>query len=209
MAQQARALETRRQILITAAHVFRRVGFDRTRLNDIVEESGLTRGAIYFHFKSKDEIADVVVDELAASSLEAVAAVAETGDYAMRQIGMLCREMGRLLIDDPVVSAGIRLVIELKSGKEPIPAYLGWIEALKYLVACGIEQGDVREGVDPEQAAIFIAEAFVGAHVLSYAVTGHEDLAERIDNLADNLIWSLMTAEQVAARPDLLGARLP
>lgn len=209
MAQQARAVETRRQIVISAANIFSRVGFDRARLNDIVAESGLTRGAIYFHFQSKDEIAAVVVDELASDSLMAVAKVAETGDYAMRQIGMLCREMGRLLSDSPVVRAGIRLVIELNSGEEEIPVYLAWIAALEYLVTCGIEQGDVRENADPHNAAVFITEAFVGAHVLSYAVSGHEDLTSRIDSLADNLIWALMPPERIAAHSDLLGARLP
>lgn len=208
MAQQARAVQTRRQIVDGAAELFGRAGFERARLNDIVGETGLTRGAIYFHFESKEELAAAVVDEFGVRSAAAVAAVTATGDYAVRQIAMLCREMGRLLADDPVVGAGIRLVIELNSGQVPIPVYSAWIEALKHLVSVGLAEGDVRPGTDPAEAATFITEAFVGAHVLSYAVSGHDDLSARIDHLADTLMWTLMPAERVAAHPDLLGAQL-
>ncbi|EGD53346.1 ScbR family autoregulator-binding transcription factor [Gordonia neofelifaecis] len=207
MVQQARAVETRRQIVIGAANLFSRVGYERARLNDIVGESGLTRGAIYFHFQSKDDLASIVVDEFQTVSMEAVAAIAQLDTYAMRQIAMLCREMGRLLVDDPVVRAGIRLIIELHSGEAPIPVYLAWIEAIKYFVAKGIDEGDVKPGIDPDDAAVFVTESFVGAHVLSHAVSGHDDLPARIDRLADFLVIALMPDDRVAAHPDLLGAR--
>lgn len=121
MAQQARAVQTRQQIVVAAANLFSRVGFERARLNDIVGESGLTRGAIYFHFQSKDELAKIVVDQFQTTSIEAVAEIAATGQCAMCQIVMLNREMGRLLTADPVMRAGIRLTIELNSGEGRFP----------------------------------------------------------------------------------------
>ncbi|AUH67239.1 MULTISPECIES: ScbR family autoregulator-binding transcription factor [Gordonia] len=207
MAQQARAVETRRQIVVAAANLFSRVGYERARLNDIVGESGLTRGAIYFHFQSKDDLAAIVVDEFQATSMRAVGTIAQTDTYGMRQLVMLCREMGRLLVDDPVVRAGIRLIIELHSGEAPIPVYLAWIEAIKYFVTKAVEDGDVPPDTDAEEAAVFVTESFVGAHVLSYAVSGHDDLPARIDRLADYLVTALMPDERIAARSDLLGAR--
>ena len=208
MAQQARAAQTRQQIIVGAAKLFSRVGYERARLNDIVGETGLTRGAIYFHFQSKDDLAKIVVDEFATKSIEAVATIAETGECGMCQIAMLNREMGRLLTVDPVVRAGIRLVIELNSGEAPIPVYLAWIEALKYLVSRGIDEGDVRPGVTPEDGAVFITEAFVGAQVLSHAVSGLDDLPARIDRLTGFLLNGLMTDERLAARPEIGDARL-
>ena len=207
MAKQARAIATRGQIVVGAASVFNRLGFERARLNDIVSESGLTRGAIYFHFQSKDELAAVVMEEFQTISLHAISSIATIDTYGMRQIAMLCREMGRLLEVDPIVRAAIRLIIELHSGETPIPAYLAWIESLKYFVGKAVDEGDTRPDTDPEHAAMFITEAFVGAHVLSHAVSGHTDLHGRIDRLADYLVKALMPDERLNAHPDLLGAR--
>lgn len=44
------------QILDTAAIVFAKHGFHQARMDDIVQESGLSKGAIYWYFKSKDDI---------------------------------------------------------------------------------------------------------------------------------------------------------
>lgn len=50
--------ETRRQQLLDAAeHLFKKTGFRSTTTADIADKAGLTKGALYFHFKSKREIA--------------------------------------------------------------------------------------------------------------------------------------------------------
>lgn len=48
--------ERKNQILDTAALVFARRGFHQARIDDIVEDSGLSKGAIYWYFKSKSDI---------------------------------------------------------------------------------------------------------------------------------------------------------
>jgi TetR/AcrR family acrAB operon transcriptional repressor len=47
------ALETRNSLLDAAEHLFQARGVSRTSLNDIANEAGTTRGAIYWHFKDK------------------------------------------------------------------------------------------------------------------------------------------------------------
>jgi AcrR family transcriptional regulator len=57
-------LDTRRQQILTAARTrFARQGFARTSLADIVAESGLSNGAIYRYFTSKDEIVTAICDQ--------------------------------------------------------------------------------------------------------------------------------------------------
>jgi len=46
----------RNQILDAATAVFARLGFERARMDDIVEASGLSKGALYWYFNSKEEI---------------------------------------------------------------------------------------------------------------------------------------------------------
>jgi len=72
------ALETRTLILDTAECVFYEQGVARTSLADIAQAAGVTRGAIYWHFKNKSDLFDALfervklpVEELALASLDA------------------------------------------------------------------------------------------------------------------------------------------
>src|SRR5579862_8264708 len=55
--KQERSERTRAHIIQTAASAFAEHGFDGVSLNNLVTASGLSKGAFYFHFSSKEEIA--------------------------------------------------------------------------------------------------------------------------------------------------------
>jgi TetR/AcrR family acrAB operon transcriptional repressor len=55
------AQETRNRILDAAEQVFQRQGVSRTSLADIADEAGVTRGAIYWHFKNKADLYDGMI----------------------------------------------------------------------------------------------------------------------------------------------------
>ena len=54
--------DARAQILAAAMSLFARQGFANTSMNDIVRESGLSKGGVYWHFKSKDELIAAIFD---------------------------------------------------------------------------------------------------------------------------------------------------
>ena len=57
--------ETRNLIIDTAARLFVEKGYEHTSIQDIINNlGGLSKGAIYHHFKSKDEIMNAVADKL-------------------------------------------------------------------------------------------------------------------------------------------------
>lgn len=58
------AQETRNRILDTAVEVFNRQGVGKTSLNDIAKETGVTRGAIYWHFANKVDLFDAMIERL-------------------------------------------------------------------------------------------------------------------------------------------------
>ena len=70
------AMQTRCQLLQAAKALFNEKGFSRTTLAEIAEKAGLTRGAAYWHFKSKDEILITIVeqalDDMTASKKQAL-----------------------------------------------------------------------------------------------------------------------------------------
>ena len=60
----AHVRDTRRALLDTARRIFTRDGFQATRTEEIVEESGLTRGALYHHFRDKEGLFRAVHEEV-------------------------------------------------------------------------------------------------------------------------------------------------
>lgn len=56
--------ETVRKILDTAERLFIEAGYDHTSLQDIIDETGLSKGAIYHHFSSKEDIFYSVCDRI-------------------------------------------------------------------------------------------------------------------------------------------------
>lgn len=58
------AQRTRQDILDAAFRTFTRKGFMRTTLNDIAQAAGVTRGAVYWHFKDKVDLFLVLCDEI-------------------------------------------------------------------------------------------------------------------------------------------------
>ncbi len=62
MARNKHPEQTIERILDTAAQLFFQKGYDRTTLQDIIDATGLSKGAIYHHFASKEAIIIAVVD---------------------------------------------------------------------------------------------------------------------------------------------------
>lgn len=58
---------TRRRLLEVAASLFAKKGYSATGLDEIAEEAGLTKGAVYSNFTSKADLALAVLDELGLS----------------------------------------------------------------------------------------------------------------------------------------------
>jgi AcrR family transcriptional regulator len=63
--REAHVRDTRRALLDTARELFAENGFQATRTEDIVHRAGLTRGALYHHFRDKEDLFRAVHDELA------------------------------------------------------------------------------------------------------------------------------------------------
>ena len=62
MSPQARSVETRSVIIRAAADVFAAYGYGGTSMADICQAAGMTKGALYFHFASKEALALAIID---------------------------------------------------------------------------------------------------------------------------------------------------
>lgn len=62
LAYQTPASDTRERIIASAARVFGQKGFQRASLDQVAADAGLTKGAIYWHFKSKNDLYFALLD---------------------------------------------------------------------------------------------------------------------------------------------------
>ncbi|MFX3631750.1 MAG: TetR/AcrR family transcriptional regulator [Candidatus Pristimantibacillus sp.] len=63
--------ERKNEILDAADELFGQKGFDGTSTNDILEKVGIARGTLYYHFKSKEDIMDALIDRYSDRLLDA------------------------------------------------------------------------------------------------------------------------------------------
>ena len=79
------AEERKMEILDTAEHLFETQGFDNTSTNDILNEIGIARGTLYYHFKSKEEILDAIISRLTRQLLEKAKKLIEKKNVPLSQ----------------------------------------------------------------------------------------------------------------------------
>lgn len=65
------AEERRNEILDAAEQLFGHKGFDGTSTNDILDKVGIARGTLYYHFKSKEDIMDALIERYSVRILGA------------------------------------------------------------------------------------------------------------------------------------------
>ncbi|MFJ3235775.1 ScbR family autoregulator-binding transcription factor [Streptomyces sp. NPDC086787] len=183
MAQQERAIRTRHAILKAAASVFDERGYEAATIGEILTRAGVTKGALYFHFPSKQALAEGVFAEQFSVLLlpPQVCKLQELVD-----LGLLTAYRMRR---DPLVSGAARLSLEGEMGALLGPQLIGgWIGATEKLLAEAKGQGELLPHVDPAESAWIFSAAWTGVQVYSHNLAGREDLEERIASLFAHLL---------------------
>ncbi|MEH7385543.1 TetR/AcrR family transcriptional regulator [Bacillus sp. JJ1521] len=70
------AEERRNEILDSADELFSQKGFDGTSTNDILKKVGIARGTLYYHFKSKEDIMNALIDRYSVRLISAAQEIA-------------------------------------------------------------------------------------------------------------------------------------
>ncbi|QBJ98785.1 TetR/AcrR family transcriptional regulator [Rhodococcus sp. ABRD24] len=183
-----------------AAQAFDRFGYFGSSVGEIVDGARITKGALYFHFASKDDLAQFIIGEQHRISLEAVEAIAASDARGLEQVVMLCHELARQTLVHPVVRAGARLTVELGAVEAlngaPGDPYLEWTEGCARLAARAVEQGDLVETVSPLVLARHLICAIAGARVISRALSRTEDLERRVDEMWELLLPSIVPVDR-------------
>ena len=107
---QPRAQATRQAILTAAAERFARYGYYATSLDSVLADSGGTKGALYFHFASKEALARAVISVMVQRWGELRVQVGSRGLDPLSTLLALADEVVIRLIENPIARGGIRLL---------------------------------------------------------------------------------------------------
>jgi AcrR family transcriptional regulator len=203
MPQQDRAHATREAILRAAAEEFDRLGYDRASLTAVLARSGLTKGAFYFHFASKEAVATALVE--GQDNLWAVM----RATWDVRPLDPLCKLVGmvvesaELMAADVTLRAGVRLAADREVGYPGVPsAHVAWEQIIETYLTAARDAGSLRADVDPPGLARTVCASTLGARLISSATNRCADFPDRVREILRFVLPSV-------ASPDWLRARLP
>lgn len=193
MAQQERAHRTRESVLRAAGESFAERGFLGTSMADIFARAGVTKGALYFHFASKEDLAFAVIAAGEELGAEVVRESLARDAPPLQKIIDITVRWASLIQTDPIVRANVRLIVEQGTYSREMPnSYEPWQEVVESLLKEAQERGELERKVDARTLAEFVVSAFTGAQVVSYAMSNHKDLVRRVENMWQLLLMGLL-----------------
>jgi AcrR family transcriptional regulator len=206
VAKQARAVATRRAIVEAAAGVFVDRGYPGASISEIAERSGVTKGAMYFHFKSKELLAQAVIEQQAEANAALQERFESSDLSALAVLVSMVRELGVQMREDVVVRAAMRLAVEIPAseGEDLGSTYDAWSTPTEAVIGHAIAQGDLRDSIDPVELSRFLVAAFTGIQTVSYASTNLEDLMTRLREMWELLLPGIVAPGREHIIPDML-----
>ncbi len=149
--------ERRKQILDAAEKVFTQRGFNKARMDDIVAESGLSKGALYWYYKSKDEIILALMDRFFAGEMQAEEELSSIEGNARQQLEVFFdaafKDIRRF---EERMSLGYEffsLAARTEEVRDAIRGYYRRYQAiLSQIIQQGIDSGEFIP-IDPDDAA--------------------------------------------------------
>lgn len=167
----------RDEILKAAERVFAKRGYHAASMDDIVHESGLSKGAIYGYFRGKEELflalearQDELTPEQYFASMppgsSAMARLATVGELVVRHQARMNRDACRLGFEFWTEAPRLKTVQRIYKDRQRTTHDL-----LAGLIREGVKSGEFRKDIDPDALATFLMGAVDGA-TLYWATIG-------------------------------------
>jgi AcrR family transcriptional regulator len=162
--------ERKDQILNAAEEVFTRKGFSDARMDDIAEETGLSKGTLYLYFKSKEDLVTAILDRIFRGVFEQLEARRSSEASAIEAVGRFTeeaiRDYKRMLHMMPIAYEFLALAFRNKTVQKALTQYFKhYMEVLVPIIQHGVDSGEFRQ-VDAQEVAIAAAAIFEGTILL-------------------------------------------
>src|SRR6185312_16825789 len=162
--------------------------------------SGGTKGALYFHFASKEALARAVIDEMVQRWGDLHGQVRARGLDPLSELLALVDEVIAGLIDNPIVRGGARLFGDLPVREQDSRGHYGIGEShVSDLLTRAAQAGLLREGVDPTLVARQVVAIVIGHRQICDAIGDRQHLWQRVDEAWTLLLPSIATETWLVA----------
>lgn len=166
--------QTREMIIERAAQVFSRQGYAGTSLADLMRATGLEKGGIYNHFASKDELALAAFDHAFALISQRIEHMLHDKQHAVDRLHSFIAAFASQ-VENPSLVGGCPILNTTVEADDTHPDLYArvrtaadqWRAFLRTTIVQGIEQGEVRDTVDPDALISVLVAALEGAIMLS------------------------------------------
>ncbi len=158
-----RADTTRRQILRAASHQFAHKAYGLVSLDDILAEAEVTKGAMYFHFRSKHALAVAIIEHRAAVARHAADELVARKLSGLETLIDFSYLMAVDDIGDVSTRAGLNLLESIGRTDGLQASVLGeWVTTFAEIGRRAVGEGDIVEERDPEDIARLLVSMYMG-----------------------------------------------
>jgi len=162
--------ERKNQILNAAELVFTKKGFDLARMDDIAEQTGLSKGTLYLYFKSKDSLIIAILERIFQGLFKQLNARKEDNLNATDAIKQFTEaaiaDYKRMLRLMPVAYEFLALAFRNKIVQKALSEYFRhYMDLLVPIIQRGVDSGEFRD-VDPTDTAIAMGAIYEGTVLL-------------------------------------------
>jgi TetR/AcrR family acrAB operon transcriptional repressor len=187
---------TRQMVLDAALKVFGRKGFSQSTLEEVAREAGLTRGAIYWHFKNKNEIFGAVLEVLYERSRERVIKVLQSEQSPLLKIRQLIGVFLRIISNEDEFRVIEEFhILEFQKAKELKELCKQHQEkmtemraVIRDLISEGIASGDFDNRLDPTITTWALISYLAGMKTAWLSGIADISIKENTDKLVDIFI---------------------
>jgi AcrR family transcriptional regulator len=178
-ASERRADSARGPLVRAAAEQFARKPYSLVNLDDVVAAVDISRGAMYFHFPSKQALALAVIDEAQKLVGGAAAGVLANKLSGLETIIDLAYLVAVLDIGEDLARAGFYLVESLGRAEGMEARRLSEVViALAQIARRAVDDGDIVEGSDPTDIARLLVSVYIGVRHTSDLDDAQQFLAD-------------------------------
>lgn len=170
MTKRAPKKDRREQILQAALTCFARKGYHLTTMDDIVAESGLSKGSLYWHYKNKKDLFLSIMSWYFAQMEQEMEASLQAAPTARARLQILAEIVAQLFSNpelEPLADVLIDFYAETRHDAEVEAAMrqvlLPYIEFVANIIEAGVAAGEFKP-VNARQIAVALMAAFDGLY---------------------------------------------
>lgn len=170
MPLQARAEATRRRILDSAVDLFDELGYGETGLADVLHRAGVSKGAFYYHFDSKEAVATAIIEDYRQGVKDSVSDKLDVSTPLLDRLIVATFMAAEMLETDKSARIGNQLLQALSQiSSAASRIYAEWTAEFTGALTKAFETVGVRDGVDAAEMAEAAWAGILGCHLLSSA----------------------------------------